>query len=39
MNFQNMPELHYRYGYPIALGAMALIDGYLIYRFRKAKWF
>ena len=39
MNFQNMPELHYRWGYPIALGVMALIDGYLIYRFKKAKWF
>ena len=39
MNFQHMPELHYRYGYPLALGAMAIIDGYLIYRFRKARWF
>ena len=39
MNFQHMPELSDKYGYPIALGVMALIDGYLIYRFRKAKWF
>jgi magnesium transporter len=39
MNFEHMPELDFRYGYPIALAVMALIDGYLIYRFRKAKWF
>ncbi|MEZ5286600.1 MAG: magnesium/cobalt transporter CorA [Vicinamibacterales bacterium] len=39
MNFSNMPELHYAWGYPAALGAMAVIDGYLVYRFRKAGWF
>ena len=39
MNFQNMPELHSRWGYPISLGVMAAIDGYLIYRFKKARWF
>lgn len=39
MNFEHMPELKSVYGYPMALGAMVLIDGYLIYRFRKAKWF
>jgi len=38
MNFSNMPELHWAYGYPAALATMALIDVYLVYRFRKAKW-
>ena len=38
MNFRHMPELDWRFGYPMALGIMALIDLYLVYRFRKAKW-
>jgi magnesium transporter len=38
MNFANMPELEWRWGYPVALGSMALIDLYLVYRFRKAGW-
>jgi len=38
MNFQHMPELAWRWGYPLALGAMVGIDSYLFYRFRKAKW-
>ena len=38
MNFTHMPELHSRYGYPITVGVMAVIDLYLVYRFRKAKW-
>jgi magnesium transporter len=38
MNFQHMPELGWRYGYPVAVGIMFAIDGYLFYRFRKAKW-
>ena len=38
MNFSNMPELRWAYGYPAALGTMVLIDVYLVYRFKKAKW-
>ncbi len=38
MNFDHMPELRSPFGYPITLLAMAAIDGYLIHRFRKAKW-
>jgi len=38
MNFDYMPELRWTFGYPLAVGAMAAIDGYLFYRFRKAKW-
>jgi magnesium transporter len=38
MNFAHMPELGWRFGYPAALVVMAAIDGYLFYRFRKARW-
>jgi len=38
MNFQYMPELGWRFGYPLVLGVMVVIDGYLFYRFKKAKW-
>jgi magnesium transporter len=33
-----MPELHYRYSYPIALGVMALIAGGLYWYFRSRGW-
>ena len=39
MNFDHMPELRMAYGYPLALASMIAVDLYLIYRFRKAKWF
>ncbi len=38
MNFRYMPELDAVYGYPVAVGVMAILDLYLVYRFRKAKW-
>lgn len=38
MNFAHMPELHWYFGYPFALGAMVGIDGYLWFKFRKAGW-
>jgi magnesium transporter len=38
MNFDFMPELKWAWGYPLALGSMVIIDAYLFYRFRKAKW-
>jgi magnesium transporter len=38
MNFDYMPELHWRYGYALVCGVMAAIDGYIFYRLRKAKW-
>jgi magnesium transporter len=38
MNFQHMPELNWQYGYGGTLGLMALIDGLLFWRLRKAKW-
>jgi len=38
MNFAHMPELQWRWGYPVALATMVLADIYLVYRFKKAKW-
>jgi magnesium transporter len=38
MNFTNMPELRWAYGYPVTLAVMVAIDIYLVFRFRKAKW-
>ncbi len=38
MNFKNIPELDWAYGYPLAVGMMVAIDCYLFYRFRKSKW-
>ena len=38
MNFEFMPELTWRFGYPVALAAMATVCGYLYYRFRKSGW-
>ncbi|MGL6236562.1 MAG: magnesium/cobalt transporter CorA [Segniliparus sp.] len=38
MNFDNMPELHWHYGYFIALGVMAGISLSLFIGFRRSKW-
>jgi magnesium transporter len=38
MNFKWMPELNWKYGYPVALALMASVCGYLYRRFRKARW-
>jgi magnesium transporter len=38
MNFDHMPELRWEYGYFAVMAVIALIDVYLFYRFRKAKW-
>ncbi len=38
MNFDHMPELHWRLGYPYALSLMALVAGTLIIVFRRTKW-
>jgi magnesium transporter len=38
MNFEFMPELHWTFGYPLAVGTMVAVDAYLFYRFRKVGW-
>jgi magnesium transporter len=38
MNFEVMPELQWRWGYPVALGAIAGACVLLYRRFRKAGW-
>lgn len=38
MNFDVMPELKWKYGYPAAIGLVAGVCGYLYWRFRKAGW-
>ena len=38
MNFEYMPELHWPWGYPMALGIIALSGGVLFWRFRRAGW-
>jgi magnesium transporter len=38
MNFKNMPELDWIFGYPLALFLMFGIDGLLFLRFRKTGW-
>ncbi|NNT72399.1 magnesium/cobalt transporter CorA [Flavobacterium sp. IMCC34852] len=39
MNFDNMPELHWKYGYFIVLGCMLVLLLGMIYYFKKKKWY
>ena len=38
MNFKSMPELEWKYGYPMAVAVVAVVCSYLYYRFRKSGW-
>jgi magnesium transporter len=38
MNFDHMPELHQRYGYPLALVVMALSVAALVWFFKRIRW-
>lgn len=38
MNFDNMPELHWRWGYFMVLGGMAVLGGVMVWIFRKIRW-
>lgn len=38
MNFNNMPELEYRYGYYVLVGVMLIIAVGLLLYFRRKKW-
>jgi magnesium transporter len=38
MNFEHMPELHWLYGYPYALGVMVIVATTIIVYFVKKRW-
>jgi magnesium transporter len=38
MNFKNMPELNWEWGYPIAVGLMVALDAALWVKFRRTRW-
>jgi magnesium transporter len=38
MNFEHMPELNARWGYPAALGSMAAVAGGIYWRLRRSGW-
>ncbi|MFG2883178.1 magnesium/cobalt transporter CorA [Streptomyces sp. NPDC048297] len=38
MNFDHMPELHWRFGYPLVMGVMVLACGVLYRGFRRNGW-
>ena len=38
MNFEHIPELHFRFGYQICLAVMLLIDVFLFFLFRRINW-
>jgi magnesium transporter len=38
MNFKLMPELEWQYGYPVAVGIMVCVCGYLYWRFKRSGW-
>ena len=38
MNFKNMPELNWEWGYWYAVAMMVIVDVVLFFQFRKAKW-
>jgi len=38
MNFKNMPELEWQWGYPASIVVMIVLDIWLYVQFRKSKW-
>lgn len=38
MNFAHMPELHWSFGYPLALGMMGIVSVILVIYFRRRDW-
>ena len=38
MNFEHMPELKWRYGYPVALMAIVTTCLVLYWRFKRSRW-
>ncbi|WP_343043421.1 magnesium and cobalt transport protein CorA [Pelistega suis] len=38
MNFAYMPELQWKFGYPLVLGIMGGVCGFLFHKFKKSAW-
>jgi magnesium transporter len=38
MNFDFMPELRWKLGYPMVLGGMAVVSAVMLYFFRRRRW-
>jgi magnesium transporter len=38
MNFDNMPELHWRFGYPLVVAVVLTICAVLYRRLKRAGW-
>jgi magnesium transporter len=38
MNFEHMPELEWRIGYPLVLSLMVVIEVLLFRRFKRSGW-
>lgn len=38
MNFETMPELQWKFGYPVVLGGLLFITGFLYRKFKKSGW-
>ncbi len=38
MNFKFMPELEWRYGYPVVMTCMVMVCGFLYSRFKRSGW-
>jgi len=38
MNFDVLPELHWEYGYPFVLTVIAIVCGWLYWKFRSKQW-
>ncbi|CAB5120288.1 MAG: magnesium transporter CorA [Actinobacteria bacterium] len=38
MNFKFMPELEWRFGYPLVIALVTSLSGFLFYKFKKADW-
>jgi magnesium transporter len=38
MNFDNMPELRWTYGYPIVMVVIGGLCGYIYWRFKRSGW-
>jgi magnesium transporter len=39
MNFEYMPEIHSRFGYPVVLSVMFILGASMFYYFKRKKWF